>query len=365
MATETVPASDDVALAEIADLAARLGETPGRNKLMDELGWGASRSSRLLKLYRDQSSPDEQTDDAGPRQSALAGQPALQTGETARTGPVAQSDAGVDHQTAPGPRTVDRPSDAGPTSATAQSPPPVRAQSAQATPQTTATGPEVQTPRQSDGRAQSAPADGGQTGRGRTGELDRTPAADQAGQTVPSRPRQSGPAPQTAPVWTPIPQTGPAEHPSDRTGRVDRQPWGLITATLAISLSAFVAVWGGWVGLGKMAGFGTVNLLPGIGNGLMVNLAITLPIGIEAYAAAALYVAVAGIVAGRARWFAALSAGTALMLGAFGQAAFHLLEARGVKVAPDGIVVFVSVLPVFVLGAAGVLLHLVLEARKH
>ncbi|GAA3740037.1 hypothetical protein [Salinactinospora qingdaonensis] len=130
-----------------------------------------------------------------------------------------------------------------------------------------------------------------------------------------------------------------------------------------VAASAFVAIWGGWVGLGTLAGFGPVNLLPGIGEGLTVDLAITLPLGVEAFAAIALYVAVSGIVAGGARVFAWCSAAGALMVGAFGQATYHLLTAeRQPHAAPMPVVVFVSVLPVAVLGLSSVLLHL---AERH
>ena len=159
-----------------------------------------------------------------------------------------------------------------------------------------------------------------------------------------------------------------AQRPRTRGPTTDRpQAVGLIIAILAISLSAFTAVWR-MAGLGRMVGFGKVNLLPGFvadGGWATIDLAITLPIGIEAYAASALYVAVAGLVRGGSRWFAGGSAGLSLALGAFGQAAYHVLDAQGRTVAPEWIVVFVSVLPVVVLGMAGVLLHLVLEERKH
>ena len=51
-----------------------------------------------------------------------------------------------------------------------------------------------------------------------------------------------------------------------------------------LALPAFVAVWGGWVGLGGLAGFGPVRLLPGIADHFTVNLAVTLPAGMEVYA---------------------------------------------------------------------------------
>src|SRR5690606_36688325 len=144
---------------------------------------------------------------------------------------------------------------------------------------------------------------------------------------------------------------------AQRTGNTDprsdegpvRKPRELIIAVLAISMCAFTAVWSGWVGVGRMDGFGKVNLLTGFiadGGWATIDLAITLPIGIEAYAASALYVAVAGLVRGGSRWFAGTSAGLSLALGAFGQAAYLVLDAQCRTVAPEWIVVFVSVLSV-------------------
>ena len=74
---------------------------------------------------------------------------------------------------------------------------------------------------------------------------------------------------------------------------------------------AAVAIWGGWVGLGEMAGFGPVNLLPGIAD-VEINTAITLPIGMEVYAAYALYVWLSGRAVGKATAFAKRSAITSL-----------------------------------------------------
>src|SRR5690554_5564058 len=210
----------------------------------------------------------------------------------------------------------------------------------------------------------------------RSGPGSATGLVDRSGGVVRDEVDQSSPVEAAGePARSGLGETGPAvqaqraEDADPRSGDgPDRKPWGLIIAILAISLSAFTAVWGGWVGLGRMVGFGTVNLLPGFvsdGGWATIDLAITLPIGIEAYAASALYVAVAGLVRGGSRWFAGGSAGLSLALGAFGQAAYHVLEAQGRTVAPEWIVVFVSVLPVVVLGMAGVLLHLVLEERKH
>src|SRR5690554_168393 len=59
MASTTVPMSDDVALEEIAAFEERLGVEPGRNQLMSEFGWGGSRASRLLRLYRERKQRSE------------------------------------------------------------------------------------------------------------------------------------------------------------------------------------------------------------------------------------------------------------------------------------------------------------------
>lgn len=128
---------------------------------------------------------------------------------------------------------------------------------------------------------------------------------------------------------------------------------------LLLALPAFVAIWGGWVGLGEMAGFGPVNLLPGIGAGWTINTAITLPIGVEAYAAYALRVWLSGIAPTRiAQRFAMWSAIGSLVLGMAGQVAYHLMEAAGMTVAPWQITTFVSCLPVVVLGCGAALAHL-------
>ena len=125
-----------------------------------------------------------------------------------------------------------------------------------------------------------------------------------------------------------------------------------------IAAPAAVAIWSGWVGLGGMCGFGPVNLLPGIGGGFTVNTAITLPVGVEAYAALAIGAWMAHGTPGRARRFARWSALGALAYGMAGQVAYHLLAARGVTMAPWPIVVLVSCMPVIVLGFAAALTHL-------
>ena len=112
------------------------------------------------------------------------------------------------------------------------------------------------------------------------------------------------PPPQAPPLQVPAPPDDPpppsvlserpdvsggeADPPPERTAdasdhRVTRPPsaWPLAF----IGLAAAVAVWGGWVDLGRFTGFGMVQPLPGLVDSLRINTAIVLPIGIEAYGA--------------------------------------------------------------------------------
>lgn len=127
----------------------------------------------------------------------------------------------------------------------------------------------------------------------------------------------------------------------------------------ALAAPAAVAIWSGWVGLGGMSGFGIVHPLPGIVASLTVNTAITLPIGVEAYAAYALGAWLSPRpMPQRARAFAGWSAGASLLLGLIGQVIYHLLVSGGAGSAPSAVVVFVACLPVVVLGAGATLHHL-------
>ena len=125
-----------------------------------------------------------------------------------------------------------------------------------------------------------------------------------------------------------------------------------------IAAPAAVASWSGGGGLGGMCGFGPVNLLPGVGGGLTLNTAITLPVGVEAYAAFALGAWLAPGTPDRARRFARWSALGALAYGLAGQVAYHLLRSHGYTAAPAPVVVLVSCMPVAVLGFAAALTHL-------
>jgi len=127
---------------------------------------------------------------------------------------------------------------------------------------------------------------------------------------------------------------------------------------LILCLPAFVAIWGGWVEMGRLTGFGMVKLLPGILDSVEIDTAITLPIGVETYAAFALYVWLSGRATGEALSFAKWSALASLALGAFGQVAYHLMAAAGWTSAPWPITAAVACIPVAVLGMGAALAHL-------
>ena len=124
-----------------------------------------------------------------------------------------------------------------------------------------------------------------------------------------------------------------------------------------LSLPAFVSIWGGWVGMGRLTGFGPINLLPGIAD-LTVDTAITLPIGLETYAAYSMYAWLAAAhLSTPTRRFAKWSALGSLVLGMAGQAAYHVMASQGTVKAPVEIVIVVSAIPVIVLGLGTGLAH--------
>lgn len=156
---------------------------------------------------------------------------------------------------------------------------------------------------------------------------------------------------------------------TDDTGPVKPRP--LRTWPVWVLLvPAFVSVWAGWVGLGERTGYGVVNLLPGFTGEdgaplVVINTAITLPIGMEVYAAYALYVWLSGRVRSRrTRSFAMVSAVVALVVGASGQIAHHLMEEAGMVAAPWWITTLVSCVPVAVLGMGAALAHLVRDDNE-
>jgi hypothetical protein len=145
----------------------------------------------------------------------------------------------------------------------------------------------------------------------------------------------------------------PARQPVSR-----RQPrtWPL----LVIGLAAAVAVWSGWVGLGKLAGFGVIQPLPGIWDSLRLDTAVVLPISVEAYAAYALRVWLSTDTrSARTVRFARFSTMASLVIGAGAQVAYHLMAAAGYTRAPWPVVTLVAIVPVVVLGLASALAKLV------
>jgi hypothetical protein len=129
---------------------------------------------------------------------------------------------------------------------------------------------------------------------------------------------------------------------------------------LLLALPAAVATWSGWVGIGRMTGFGLVRPLPGIWDSLQVNTAVTLPVGVEAYAAFALraWLSASPALSARTRRFARWSAIGSLGLGMAGQVAYHLLAQEHTVRAPWEVTTVVACLPVLVLGMGTALAHL-------
>jgi hypothetical protein len=151
---------------------------------------------------------------------------------------------------------------------------------------------------------------------------------------------------------------------ADKPSETHTPRWPRRWPVAVISLPAAVATWSGWVGLGEMTGFGKVKLLPGIWDSLQINTAVTLPVGVEAYAAYALAAALTSApVTGPTRRFAWISSVCALALGMGAQVAYHLLRNGHRTAAPWQITTFVSCLPVLVLGLSAVLAHMLHRDR--
>jgi hypothetical protein len=140
-----------------------------------------------------------------------------------------------------------------------------------------------------------------------------------------------------------------------RPGRTVRS-WPL----LVLAAPAAAEVWSGWVGIAQKTGFGLVSPLPGIWPSLHLDTTITLPVGVEAYAAYALRAWLSGghQVSPRTRRFAKWSAVCSFALGMAGQVAYHLLAQAGTARAPWAITTIVSCLPVLVLAMGTALAHM-------
>ena len=110
--------------------------------------------------------------------------------------------------------------------------------------------------------------------------------------------------------------TGPAA--GDRSAAVSSgtrtvRSWPL----LVLAAPAAAEVWTGWVGIAQKTGFGLVSPLPGILPSLHLDTSITLPVGVEAYAAYALraWLADGHSISDRTRRFAKWSAICSFALG--------------------------------------------------
>ena len=162
------------------------------------------------------------------------------------------------------------------------------------------------------------------------------------------------------PGGTPAAQiTGPARE--DRSAAVSSgtrtvRSWPL----LVLAAPAAAEVWTGWVGIAQKTGFGLVSPLPGILPSLHLDTSITLPVGVEAYAAYALraWLAREHAISGRTRRFAKWSAICSFVLGMAGQVAYHLLAQAEAAHAPWPITTIVSCLPVLVLAMGTALAHM-------
>jgi hypothetical protein len=149
------------------------------------------------------------------------------------------------------------------------------------------------------------------------------------------------------------PRTGPPQ-PVRRDRSV--RSWPL----LVLAAPAAAEVWSGWVGIATKTGFGLVSPLPGIWPSLHLDTAITLPVGVEAYAAYALraWLARDQAISARTRRFAKWSAICSFALGMAGQVAHHLMAQAVMIRAPWPVTTVVSCLPVLVLGMGTALAHM-------
>ncbi len=165
-------------------------------------------------------------------------------------------------------------------------------------------------------------------------------------------PRDAGTGPD--PVPGPAPATDRAKVARDRSGTI--RSWPL----LLLAFPAAAEVWSGWVGIAQKTGFGQVSPLPGIWPSLHLDTSITLPVGVEAYAAYALraWLAAGHWISPRTRQFAKWSALCSFALGMAGQVAYHLLTQAGASRAPWAITTAVSCLPVLVLAMGTALAHM-------
>ena len=195
------------------------------------------------------------------------------------------------------------------------------------------------------------------------GLLDAAPVVETTEHDVATEATPAAEPPEALPLFSPVAYPGMENATELITppGEAARRP--VVWPVLILCLPAFVAIWAGWVEMGRLTGFGKVVLLPGIADGFVLDTAITLPIGVETYAAYALWVWLSGRVTGDARNFAKRSAIASLAVGALGQIAYHLMTAWHWTAAPWPVTAVVACIPVAVLGMGAALAHL-MHARR-
>ena len=183
--------------------------------------------------------------------------------------------------------------------------------------------------------------------------LAESPAPAQHGRGAGRGPGGPGAGPAADPG--PVRDQDRTRTPRDRSRTV--QSWPL----LLLAFPAAAEVWSGWVGIAQKTGFGRVTPLPGIWSSLHLDTTITLPVGVEAYAAYALraWLAREPWISARTRRFAKWSAIFSFTLGMAGQVAYHLLAQAGAARAPWPVTTLVSCLPVLVLAMGTALAHMI------
>lgn len=349
-ATATADMTDEQMVDQIVELAARIDRRPGRKLVMSELGVGTGRASRLLEQYRDRigvpvhAVPD--SDERGSDDEQCTGTP----GTGGAPVPPSSEDAPVPPGDALGQDTTG-------TGADAPVPPAHQDEAGAPGQGTRSAEPEAPAsvhPGPTGTDAPVPPSGAGAPGQDSRAAAESTGGTGAAGQvhratSTPGTPRHAAPVHHTAGTGAPVQGRARAWFTRHRA----------VLAVLVISLPAAVAIWSGWVGMGGLTGFGVVDLLPGIAP-VRLNTAVTLPIGIEAYAAMALHVWLTRADrTSRAARYARRSAIGSLVVGAAGQVAYHLMSAANVQQAPAVVTVFVAVLPVAVLGMATSLVTIV------
>jgi hypothetical protein len=156
-------------------------------------------------------------------------------------------------------------------------------------------------------------------------------------------PARQGPVLRGPAADRPVSPVGDRSSVADRPQAKAVRSWPL----LVLAVPAGAEVWSGWVGIAQMTGFGRVSPLPGIWPSLHLDTTVTLPVGVEAYAAYALraWLDTSPAVSQRTRRFARRSAIFSFALGMAGQVSYHLLAQAGAARAPWIITTIVSCLP--------------------